>query len=213
MDQGNITAGNRVDLKLLGETQMSLVILGRHHHPRGVLVETMDDAGPEFATDAGEIVTVMEESVDQGPLTVTRRRMNDQSGRLVDDDEMRVFVKNLQRQFLGHHFRGAHGGEGDADRFSPLQLLPDLGGLAVDENLLLLDQAFQLGARQFRQLLGEKEIKARCRQAVGNKKGLGGRKMLYQIELSILPACLIITSTIARSKRRSRSGRSGETRP
>jgi hypothetical protein len=44
--------------------------------------------------------------------------------------------------------------------------------LTVDQNLLLFDQAFQLGTSQFRQLLGEKEVQACRRQAVSKEKGL-----------------------------------------
>jgi hypothetical protein len=44
--------------------------------------------------------------------------------------------------------------------------------LVVDQDLLLLNQAFQLGTRQFRQLLGEKEVQACRRQAVSKEKGL-----------------------------------------
>lgn len=131
-----------MDLELFGEAQMALVIFGRHHYSRGVLVEAMNDAGSEFAADAGEIVTVMEEGIDQGPLAVSRRRMDHQSGWFVDDDQVRVFVKNLQRYFLRYDFRRADGREGDTDRFPPLQLFSDFGGVVVDENLLLLDQAF-----------------------------------------------------------------------
>ena len=64
--------------------------LRRDHHAAGVLVEAMDDARAEHATDAREIGAVMEQRVDERPARVSRRGMHDHFGELGDDDEIAV---------------------------------------------------------------------------------------------------------------------------
>lgn len=84
--------------------------------------------------------------------------------------------------------------------------------MTIDKDESLLDQPLQLRARHFLKLLRKEVIETRYRETVSKGEETVLRKILYQIELSIFPACLIMTSTMARSKRWSRSGRSGETR-
>ncbi len=64
--QGEIAAADGMRLELAGKMVVRGVVLGGDQHPRGILVEAMDDAGPQFAADAGEILAVMQQGVDQG---------------------------------------------------------------------------------------------------------------------------------------------------
>ena len=59
-------------------------IIFRHNHYSGrILVQPVDDAWADLAPNAGQIVTNGQQSVDKGPIFVSGRRMNDQTGRFV----------------------------------------------------------------------------------------------------------------------------------
>lgn len=118
--QRDVTAGNRMHLKLFGKPQMTDVIFGRHHHPGGLLVETVNDAGTEFTANSCEILAMMEKGIDQGSVTVSRRRVDDETGRFIDDDKMGIFVKDLQRKFLRNDVCRLCRRKVDANRLPPL---------------------------------------------------------------------------------------------
>lgn len=42
----------------------------------------------------------MQQSVYQGAAAMTRARMHDHAGRLIDHDDISVFVQNFERQFF-----------------------------------------------------------------------------------------------------------------
>ncbi len=75
---------------------MGGVILGRNHDPRSPLVQAVDDAGPRNSAYSGQVLTVVEKSVDEGASSVPMGRMNDHVRSLVDDYEITVLVKNGQ---------------------------------------------------------------------------------------------------------------------
>ena len=64
------------------------------------LVEPMDNAWPFFSADAGEFWKMMKQGVDERVLALTGPRMNDQSRRFIDHDQIVVFVKNVERNRL-----------------------------------------------------------------------------------------------------------------
>ena len=61
----------------------------------------MHDAGSQFAADSAEIRDVVQESVDERSRRMTRTWVNDHSWRLVDDDDVRVLMKDFQRRRFG----------------------------------------------------------------------------------------------------------------
>ncbi len=87
--------------KFGGEAAMRLVGLGHDQKPARVLVETVDDAGPRDAADAGEARAAMgDERIDEGLVGVAGARMDDEAGRLVDDDERVVLIDDVERDRL-----------------------------------------------------------------------------------------------------------------
>ena len=68
-----------------------------HHHAAGVLVQSMDDPGTRYFSQLGAVV---QERVLQGASGIAGARMDDQPGRLVDDDDGLVLVQHLQTDGL-----------------------------------------------------------------------------------------------------------------
>src|SRR5439155_572763 len=67
----------------------------RHHQQAArVLVETVDDAGPWYS---GQGRRMRQQRVEKRAVRLARARMHDQARRLVDHDQLRVFVHHLER--------------------------------------------------------------------------------------------------------------------
>src|SRR6266545_2389315 len=108
------------------------------HQAGGVAVEPVDDARPRGLT-TGDVVS--EQTVHKRPGRVSRRRMHDETRRLVDDDEVLVRVDEPQLHRFGRELRLAHGWL-EVQLLAPGQpmafaLLP-----SVDENCTGLEQSF-----------------------------------------------------------------------
>ncbi len=75
--------------------------LGDKQEPRCLLVESVDNALAAFAGPPGERSTAPLQRVDECAGPIPRRRMHDHSCRLVDDENIVVFVDDVQRNGLG----------------------------------------------------------------------------------------------------------------
>ncbi len=83
------------------QTLVGAVVLGHHQQAGGVLVQAVDDARPLAAADARQVVAVLEQGVDQGAGRVARGRMDDEAGRLLDDEQVGVLEDDVERDVLG----------------------------------------------------------------------------------------------------------------
>ena len=79
---------------------MRLVVLRDDQTAARLFVEAVNDSGPFFATDARQGRTMAEQSVNQSVLPMTSARMDDEPGRLIDDNDVLVFEENLERNRL-----------------------------------------------------------------------------------------------------------------
>jgi hypothetical protein len=83
--------------KKFAQSLMSLVGLGDDKKPGGVLVEAVNDAWTADAADAGETVPAMgDKRIDQGSRMMAGSGVNDETCRLVDDDEMGILIHDGQ---------------------------------------------------------------------------------------------------------------------
>src|SRR5262245_47002270 len=119
-DEGEVAATQGPRATVVGELPaqrlMRAVGLGDHHHPGGVLVEAMPEAGPLDAAESGQALTAMgDEGVDQRAAAVAGGGMDDQSGRLVDDDDLLVLEQHLERNRLGTDLVVLGGGKVERD--------------------------------------------------------------------------------------------------
>lgn len=99
---GQIGAFHTVIGKLFGQGGMGDVSLGGHHKATGILIETVDDAGPLDSADARQGIAAMsEKSIDQSAVRVAGCGMHNQPRRFVDDDELVIFVNHMKGNVLG----------------------------------------------------------------------------------------------------------------
>ena len=111
-----ITPVDRVGGKLLGETFVRDVGLGDDQQTRRILVDPMDDSRPRHAADPRQAATaVVQQGVDQRAVGISGGRMDDQSRRLVDDQQMFVLEHDPQRNILRHIVGGPGLRDGDAE--------------------------------------------------------------------------------------------------
>ena len=143
LDEREVAALEIVRVKLHLQRHQRRLVLGHDHDARGVLVEPVHDARPPLAADADErVAAVMQERVDQRARLVRRRRMHDHARRLVDDDEVRVFVDDRERNVLGAIFDGDRRRRRQHDALVRPHLARRRAHLAAgDGDLALLDAA------------------------------------------------------------------------
>ncbi len=127
----------------------------------GVFVEAVDDAGAFDAADAGELaLAVVEESVDEGAVGVSGAGVDDHAVGFVEDDDVFVFVEDVEGDVLGCVFEGDGFGDDDGDFVAGFDGVAWFGGVAVEGDELLADERLDAGAREFGELGGEKGVEA-----------------------------------------------------
>jgi len=155
-------AGAAVIGKGVRQGAMGKIVLGDDENAARVLVETVDDAGATHAADARERRTAMvKQRVDERAGPVARARMDDETDRFVDHDQIVVLVKDRQVDRLGFRFSRSWLRHAEADDGARHQLrLRLVHRLAVDMNFTGANQrldaaAGQIGAGLRRQPLVE----------------------------------------------------------
>ena len=87
---------------LLRKFLMRGIVLCHDKETAGVLVYTVDDAGPYLAVYTGErTFAVEQERVYKRAVRISRRRMNHHTLRLVYDEQIIVLIKDIERYVLG----------------------------------------------------------------------------------------------------------------
>ena len=111
---------------------MGKVVFRHCQQAAGVLVDAVDDAGPQLAVDAGEVVAQgVQQAIDQGVILMPCRRMHHQALGLVDYQKILVLVDDVQLHFGGGDVHGLGFGDGKGDHVAHIQFVVFLAGLAV----------------------------------------------------------------------------------
>lgn len=114
MGDGEVEFGRFAFGELLGEMEMCGVCFGDDEAARGVFVEAVNDTRTDvvFVVTAAELAAgVVEESVDERAVRVSIGGVDDELGGFVDDEEVFVFKKDVERDVLrdGRKRRGGFG--------------------------------------------------------------------------------------------------------
>ena len=151
IDQGQISFLNLAFLKLASQTFVGHVIFRHNHHSGSVLVKAVDNARTKLTTNAFQITAMVEQAIDKGPGSVSCRRVNHKAGRLVQHNDIGVFMEDGKWNWFG--FAG--------DRLRRRDFRPDsvvapddisgLFGQAIDSNVACPNQSAHIGAGQLRE--------------------------------------------------------------
>ena len=100
-DQRQINLRDLAVGELPRELAMGSVIFRDHHRATRLLIEPVHDARTLMAADAGKVRAMMKQRVHQSMRLVASAGMNHQPGRLIEHEQVVVFVENPERNFLG----------------------------------------------------------------------------------------------------------------
>ena len=102
----------------------------------------------------------MQKGVYQRARVVSRPGMDNHSGGFVYDNDIRILIKNLDRQFFGFCFERSQVSGFNGNAFAAVQNLGCFRSNAVDQNATVFDPGLQPGTAEFRQLVVQQRIEA-----------------------------------------------------
>jgi hypothetical protein len=136
------------------------VILGYDEESRGSLVEPMDDPGSKHSADTGEVGNVGEQCIDEGSRGNACSGVNDETGGLLEHEQVRVLVDHVEGDGLSSRVRRYRGGNGDADGLPATNPHRRALDAAIDEQESLVDQSLDPGARELRKCSSHPGVEA-----------------------------------------------------
>ena len=87
-------------LKLPRQLLVGLVVLGDDHQSRGAAIETVHDSRARLAAHSAQVLDVVQQGVHERAARMPGPGMDDHPRRLVEDNDIRVFEDDAQRQCL-----------------------------------------------------------------------------------------------------------------
>lgn len=156
--------GDPVLLELANEAQIGPVTLGNHHRAGSIPIQSVNDAGAKRGPLGGQSIGMGEKSVDEGSVPMTGAGMDDNPASFVDDKEMFVFKKDIERH--GARIESLSPGflwQPDGHHFSRAQLVAGLEYLSVDPNPAFKDPFFDLASGSFRESTAHENIEPAAR--------------------------------------------------
>ena len=150
-DYRYVAAFDGVEEELAGEPQLGFVVLGYYQQAAGVFVDAVhQDAHTVVAVVVGGLgdAEVECEGVDQGAFVVAVAGVDHHAGGLVDDEQVVVFVDNVERDVLGDYLYSAPPvGHDEADDVSGADYVVGFDGLVPYLHEPFLDGALDAVAR------------------------------------------------------------------
>ena len=122
--------------ELLDQAAVGLLGLGHHHEAAGVLVQPVDDPRSVRFTDRRQTAQAVKQRVDERAGRISGSGMHDQTGRLVDDDQVTILgtiVSACKRAPIPCHGRTVC----DTAVFKVVKdgkLCPHMGGYSKEQN-------------------------------------------------------------------------------
>ncbi len=150
--EGAVLPVHTAPLQLLHQRLVGGQGLGHHEQTAGVLVEAMHDAG---ARQLVEVRRVMQQRVLQSTVPIARGGMNHESGRLVDHQNLLVFVYQVQGYRLWRAFAPCLQDDIDPHLLAAPDLVSASAKFTIDLYAALFDPLLQAAARKLRQQIGE----------------------------------------------------------
>jgi hypothetical protein len=169
-DEGEVDLRHRPAGKLAGEMGVGEVVLCDDQAAAGVLVQAMDDAGALLAADGAEGAAMGQQGMDERMAGVASGGMDDEAGGLVEDEEVRVFVEDIERDILGLQEGGLGGGLGDSHESAVADGVAGFGGFSGEGDVALFDEGLEARAGEVRQHAGKESVQPISRGARINQE-------------------------------------------
>src|SRR5216683_1451551 len=155
---GQVRAAQRAVLELRRKVPVAHVVARDGDQAGRAFVEPMHDPRPHRASGHRPAPAASEQRVDQRSGVVAGRGVHDHPGRLVDDGEILVFIKDIERDVL----RGGVADVGlrdlELDHVARGYVVGGIGSVTVDVHEVALDESRRGGAAEVLSVLGEKAI-------------------------------------------------------
>lgn len=133
--------------KLLCQADMGFVILGRDDAAGCVAIQSMNNPRACDSTDSAELSFAMvDQCVDEGVFLISRCDVDKEACLFVDDDQVFVFVEDIQWNVSGLGFVCLGWREVDTDVLSGSRVVIGLHLLAIHLNMAFLDQTLECAA-------------------------------------------------------------------
>ncbi|MPM72747.1 hypothetical protein SDC9_119723 [bioreactor metagenome] len=130
--------------QLFGQGLMGFIVFCDHQQTRGVLIDPMDNARTDHAIDRRQVRQMIQQRVHQRAVLVSRRRVNHQPHRLVDNGQILILIDNLQGNVLGLNFQ-LHGRRQFKLHFiARFELMGGFDPAGIDQQPVILNQALYL---------------------------------------------------------------------
>ena len=123
------------------------------------IVATMHDPGSFDAAYPGQVsLAVVKEGIDEGAIRVACGRMDDQTHRLVDDQEVFVFMEDIERNVLCDKGRWLGVRNLDGDGVTGCDGGPRSRPAPIQKDVAILEKSLDAGAGELREFPGEEQI-------------------------------------------------------
>ncbi len=137
---------------------MSFVVRRHHQAATCFLIQPMHDPRPLFSANSGEIPAMVKKRIDERMLLMAGSGMDDESGRLVDDEQVLVFEKNAQRNVFRGQIDFLRRWLIQFDPVSRPNSLTWARRLPIQPNEPIADQLLEPGARVLRERAGQEKV-------------------------------------------------------
>jgi hypothetical protein len=152
--------------KLVRQSLVRQVIFSYDKQAGCLFINSMNDAGANAARRFRERVEVIDESVGKRARFYARARMHDHSRRLIDHDQIIIFVNDIQPDRLRNDLDGRGLRQINFDEITCAQAIAGLDGKLVYQYIAVFYRPLNSRAADFKNVRSEEGIEARAGRVV-----------------------------------------------
>jgi hypothetical protein len=141
------------------ETGVRGVVFGDEDDPGGVLIEAMDQTRAQGIAANGKSLAAAQQGIDESAANVAGTSMDGHAGRLVDRENVGIFVENIKGDRFRFGTEGRAGLNYDGDVFAAAKAKGAFRGLARDADESGLDELLNASAAEVGDVSGDDAIK------------------------------------------------------
>jgi len=116
------------------------IIFSHHQHTGCILVESVHNPRPQRTSDTFELRTVIKKSIHQCAAVMPRRRVDHQPGLFINNDNIIVFMQDLDGNWLWFEWDRRWGWYTATDLIPGLYSIPRLFDHTLNPNCPISDQ-------------------------------------------------------------------------